>query len=529
MAIAKIDNQAVGLVTPGNTFQDLNKNCNCIGQDFCQLSEPDDTPQFQLDLTEADGVELVTDGTFVAACGVNWTCGAGWTIMANQAVLAAGGAGNLTVVVANEINLRQDGQYKVVFTVTNYVGGGSGTLQFNGFAGKLITFTGDVTALTTYVDMDNLPTGSFFFTGSGGATGFRIRDFSIKEMSSIATQYKDLNGNIIFADDTNNGITYDYTVGKAQVLIDWNLVSKVNDCYNLCIIDKTAATINLIVNGDFSVPAGSGWLFVGDWTFPAGVAQHAPGAGSFASTLQQSGILAINEAFEYTLTFNVSTYAAGIITVDVRTTGGDITIGTAAAAGIFSFNFSFLNGSNIIFSTPNDIGDFQIDDIVLAVQDKYKAPVFETECFKLEDASSCTCATILMTWTNDENAFGFDYENFTFVQKMRFCAKLYQPHYTKDDKDTYRDSAGNRTLLYSSTTKIERLKITPLPEYMHDALSIGIEHDTVRIGTTLSPDDTVEYVNDEDDYEPRWENQSLLAPITLEMIKDDQNLVNSNC
>lgn len=529
MAITKIDNQAVGLVTPGNSFQDLNANCNCIGQDFCQLSEPDDTPQFQVNLTEIDGVELLPSGTFAAACGVDWICNAGWTIAANTASLAAGGIGVLQISVANEIDLKQDRQYKVVFTVTNYVGGGSGTFRFQGFAPKDIVFTGNVAALTTYIDMDNIPSGGFHFFGSGGGTAFDITNVSIKEMSSIAIQYKDLNGNIVFANATNSDITYDYTVGKAQVLINWNRVSDVNNCYQICIIDKAAPDVNLLINGDFSVPAGAGWQFTGSWSFPAGVADHSLGVGAVPSILEQAVQLNISGNEKYTVTFDVVLYSSGIIDVFVATIGGDMFIGTASAVGSFSFDFDFIQGFNIVFSTIENVGAFQIDNIVLKKQDAFKPPVFETECFKLEDSTACNCSSTLMTWTNDENAFGFDYENFTFVQKMRFCAKLYQPHYTKDDKDTYRDSAGNRKLLYSSTTKIERLKITPLPEYMHDALSIGIEHDTVKIGTTLSPDDTVDYVNDEDNYEPDWNNQSLLAPITLEMIRDDQNLVNSNC
>lgn len=531
MAITKIDNQAVALVLPGDSFQDLNRDCNCVGQDFCQLTKIGDALQFQVDVTARPLGELVTAGDFSTACGVDWTCGAGWSIAAGLATFAAGSTGSIT----QSIDIFDQLYYQIVFTVTNYAGGGSGTVKLGGKT--VTTFTANsATNATFFIFLSGAPITNtdIEFTGEN-ATSYDLDNVSVRLASTIGMRFIDIaTGLQVFTSTTGTSITYGTTVGKAQISLSRFDFLTADQCYRVELMDIAIDTADLIVNGTFT--GGAGWVVVGDWTFPGTVARHTPGVGSFSSTLQQDLDLAIDGAKCYTLTFDITSYTAGVLTAGVITTpGGDtITLGTAAAAGSFSFNIEFIAGDDIIFSTPNDVGDFDLDNVVLKVQDKCKPTVLEAECFKLlqdEDIRS-ECNTLLMTWTNDENAFGLDYENFTFVQKMRHCAKLYHPRYTKDDKDTYRDSAGNRQMLYSSTTKIERLTLREMPEYMHDALSIGVEHDTFKIGARLTPasqDDTVEYVNDEDDYDPEWRNSNLLAPITLEMIKDNQNLVNANC
>jgi hypothetical protein len=144
---------------------------------------------------------------------------------------------------------------------------------------------------------------------------------------------------------------------------------------------------------------------------------------------------------------------------------------------------------------------------------------YVSECFYVKLEHECT---ILVTWTNNESAFGFDYSGLDFTQSLRVPAKLWQPKYNSDIKEIYVDSKGNRQILYARVVKDQLLSVKELPEYLHDALSIGINHDIVKL-------DGVEYVFEEDEYSPTWRNSSNLAPVLLRAIKKNQNLINSNC
>jgi hypothetical protein len=142
---------------------------------------------------------------------------------------------------------------------------------------------------------------------------------------------------------------------------------------------------------------------------------------------------------------------------------------------------------------------------------------YVSDCIDLKLSHGCT---LLLSWTNDENAFGFNYEDLNFQPQLRVKAKLWQPNYTKE-KDVFKDSAGNRTILKSETSKEKLLTISEMPEYLHDALSIGVEHDDFYI-------DGVKYTNEESEYSPAWRKSSQLAPVEVVVIKD-QFLRNNNC
>src|SRR5690606_4520871 len=103
---------------------------------------------------------------------------------------------------------------------------------------------------------------------------------------------------------------------------------------------------------------------------------------------------------------------------------------------------------------------------------------YVSECFYVKLEHECT---ILVTWTNNESAFGFDYSGLDFTQSLRVPAKLWQPKYNSDIKEIYVDSKGNRQILYARVVKDQLLSVQELPEYLHDALSIGINHDMVKL------------------------------------------------
>jgi hypothetical protein len=142
---------------------------------------------------------------------------------------------------------------------------------------------------------------------------------------------------------------------------------------------------------------------------------------------------------------------------------------------------------------------------------------YVSDCLTVKESHPCT---ILLSWTNEDNAYSFIYDGLTFEPKLRVEAKKWHPKYSKE-KDVFKDNAGNRTILKSETSKEEILSISEVPEYIHDALSIGLEHDFFYV-------DGQEYTNEEEEYTPKWRKSSSFAPVEITVIKD-QLLKNNNC
>ena len=142
---------------------------------------------------------------------------------------------------------------------------------------------------------------------------------------------------------------------------------------------------------------------------------------------------------------------------------------------------------------------------------------YESDCLNVQLMHDCT---LLLSWTNNDDSFGFNYTTLEFTPKLRAESKLWQPKYTKE-KIIYKDSSGARSLLKSETSKEELLTVAEVPQYIHDALSIGLENDFFYV-------EGIKYTNEETEYTPKWRKSSQLAPVEIVIIKD-QNLKNSNC
>lgn len=519
MSLTAINNQAVSLATPGNTFQDINGDCECVGRDFCQLVEPSDDTCVEVGLSETTGTELVTDGGFAAACGTNWTCGANWSIAAGIASKAAGAGNALSQFIAP---IDQNKLYKIVFTISNVGGTGNGTAYFTGFAQEtIITFpatSASAQTYTRYIFVDNLPDGTLIFEGDTTIT-YDLDNVSIKEMSTVGLRIKDDEGNVDFEEFTGVHVTYSQTVAKAKVCINWLVVST-DDCYNICLIDEAVEGKQLVLNSRFTNASdwtlGLGWAISGGNLNIDSTVTPGDDTGSTGDLCQN-----LKTGVKYTVTFTGANLVGVIQVFVIRTDLTNKLIGTVAnGANSLEIDMTSetLEATDILFAEDSSGAHaIDIDNVEIRLQDEYKVATLESECFKL---GTHPCSS-LFTWTNDENAFGFEYDTISYTQSLRHCAKLWIPSQSKD-KTPHRDSDGDRTLLYSSTTKITRLSMDYMPEYLHAAFGIALEHDTFTI-------DAEEYVNEEDLYEPNQPKNSLLASVDVEVIKDNQNLVNDNC
>lgn len=510
--------------TPG--LNDLDPDCECVGRDFCQMVEPADATKFEIALGVSTDIELVQDGAFVNPCSISvWSCGTDWDIPSGSAINSGGG----TAPISQDIGLLDDTLYRTIFTVVALAGGNL-QVRFGGSVVFTVFLAGGAATYTFFHLTGTLANQEISFTTSGGGVTAEIDNVGVKEMSTIGFRIKDQAGNVDYEEYDGTSVSYPITTSSsntivtnpiAMIQIDWTQVV-VGDCYTICIIDTTLEAANLIQNGGFD--SGANWTItniagLGGWVITGGVADHnVNGAGPESDTIAQvlSSPLVATKCYE--LTFDILNYMVGNLRVIANPSS--TLLGTFNSNGSKSVDIDDSADTTITFDA-NRADDYEIDNVSLLVRNECKTPVFESECFKLETSFKCS---EVFTATNDENAFGFDFvnPNFNFVQIFRHCSKLDQPNYPRDPKNTHVDSSGDRSILYSNVTKVTTLRMDRMPEYIHDAFSLFLEHDTFTI-------DTVEYVYDEVEYNPDWERSSLVAGIDLEVIKDDQLLVNANC
>lgn len=142
---------------------------------------------------------------------------------------------------------------------------------------------------------------------------------------------------------------------------------------------------------------------------------------------------------------------------------------------------------------------------------------YESYCLCLKEES----CTILIDWTNASNAYGFDYSELEFNPVVRVEGKLWKPTYPSE-VDSYLDNSGTGSLISSRTRKRYLLSIERQPEYIHDAIAIGLLNDTVKV-------DGLQVVKEEDEYAPKWVNSSNLASVETEVFVKILNLNNTRC
>jgi hypothetical protein len=314
---------------------------------------------------------------------------------------------------------------------------------------------------------------------------------------------------------------------------------------------------NLVTNGTFDEDL-DGWEDNGSWQWADGSVAHINETG--LQPLEQLGILEIGKFYKITFTigttdedegggveittfgstqyeeFTTHTVIGEALSEDLIFTpfygdGGQnfITLDDIEVVEIPAYSIEDTDG-NEVFLLPDltgvtvsgDIIQYEIDwsdidDGCYQIHITDGVIEYVSDCLSVKLTHDCS---ILLSWTNDESAYGFDYSNLGFTPKLRVEAKKWHPNYPKE-KNVFKDNAGNRTILKSETSKEEILTISEMPEYLHDALAIGLEHDSFMI-------DGVEYTNEETEYTPKWRKSSQLAPSEVVVIKD-QFLRNNSC
>lgn len=487
-------------------YNQLSLDCNCITRPFCQLVERDDPTAFETDLTFIDNVEMVTAPLFGTGCGVDWTCGANWSIAAAQGVKTAGAANDLE----QPVPIMATRYYRLQFTIDS-ISGGTLTVTLGGNTVNTYTTTGTKTA---FILLDTISDIRLIFSGDAGLA-VAIEVISLIEFSSLNYQIVDCDDRLIAYQQTDS-TNQSYSTDTVRTLIDWTIA--LDGCFKICLHDSQG---EMVLNGDFF--EDEFWTLDAGWSILNGVLTISSGATPTASQTFRYPLLS---GCCYDLTFDVLNHVTGDVIVDLD---GD-TLGEVGADGSFNFHIDLTgqtDGLVLGFTGKGEAVSDEMDidnvSIVMSGDDSGESPLqccegICSECFKVADEWDCT---FLLSWTNDDSAFGFDYTNISFTQFLRVEGKFNQPSWSKD-KQTHLSSNGSQDMLYSRVLETKLLRLREIPDYIHAALAIGLEHDSFFV-------DGVANINNEDNYEPNHRNSSLLSPIELEMEESLQDLVNSSC
>lgn len=235
----------------------------------------------------------------------------------------------------------------------------------------------------------------------------------------------------------------------------------------------------------------------------------------------------------YTLTFDISDYASGSVLFSLNSSSDNF-IYSVSADGSYYVNMDITSvGIDIVTGTGtafipltdpvtslyiNQTGTSEVNNLELKL-DPECVSTYCSECFELD---SCERG-MLLQWFNDDNGFGFNYSDVSFIQSMRVEGGLRVPTYDYLDETFYTTSSGEKGMIFNQAWKSKEMWVHELPEYMHDAISTGIAHDHFFV-------DGVEFVKSEGGYAPDWNiPESLLAPVIVKIEPKTQNLYNDNC
>lgn len=225
----------------------------------------------------------------------------------------------------------------------------------------------------------------------------------------------------------------------------------------------------------------------------------------------------------YTVSGTASGIGAGesaLIEVGNATTTDSV--GTVNADGDFSFDFNYTASATFYKSLYFiETGTFDITNLSLKL-DSDCATQYCSECF---DKNDCDYPgeTLNLKWTNNtKDAFGLNYTAVPLTHTLTVKGGLRNYDYNYDE-EYFNTSKGFNFPVYVDSIKQIEMWVHDVPEYIHDALRIGIVHDDFRVNN-------VKYTKVEGGYSPDWDTpNSLLAPVIVKLREQTQDTKNRNC
>lgn len=234
----------------------------------------------------------------------------------------------------------------------------------------------------------------------------------------------------------------------------------------------------------------------------------------------------------YTLPYSLESGKCYYISGNIRILGGGDsvvvelgdgvtydTIGTLSVDGGFSIQFTYdadpvyskirltRSGNPILYNLKLRLNSQCVDKIC-------------SECFKIDDCEPAHREHLKLEWTNNEPGLGFIYNN--FVNSLYIVGGLRNADYAYDE-ETFVTADRRRFRPYTASDKTIELWIHDIPEYLHDAIAVGLVHDEFYVNG-------VRYFKVDGGYTPDWDTpNSLLAPCVVKISEFQRDVVNDNC
>ena len=466
-------------------------------QIFCQPTEQLDNIGFQFEVSES--TELIINGNFNSA-SAGWTV-VGWVIgftdSGNQVGQQTTGVNALSqkgILTINDF-------YRVTLTVSNFpggtlvVGGGSGSSIFNGVL--TIQSNGTFTGFFQYNEGGGA--GDFIIQGSAASSiNIRVDDISVIKVSDVS----DYDIQII---DQETGNLID-TVPVANMRLSENILtvefnwaddlSVTNGCRQIQIIDNTNLFEDTFANNQ-------GWTLGVDVTIAGGVMDFTdsgaacPSPVGFDCSANISNIFVIGESYE--ITYTTVNFSVARVAVFCGRTQGTL----QSSNGTFVQELICTSITKLQFGFIGGVADsIQITSITIK---KVNNIAGRSECYDLQTDHDCT---LLFKWSNNESWGGFDYQTppvgagepiLAFQHQLRLESKFRGTKYPSA-RIIGDDSAGVKSMDYTSLRKVKILDIHRAPDYLHDAIAAFFMQDNRTI-------EDISYIM-EDEYEPSAPNES---------------------
>lgn len=235
----------------------------------------------------------------------------------------------------------------------------------------------------------------------------------------------------------------------------------------------------------------------------------------------------------YVLAFTLDYNGSGAVNFyggdTIDDTAGATLLGTANADGNFTFDFDFpaSGGEDFTYIIIEDTGtpESVVSNFSIKLDTECPDQVC-TECLVKDDCNE-PCELPLLEWWNDDNGFGFEYENMVLRHSMYVTGGLRarRGNYPEDEVFTF--SNGESQRLYAQVQQTKDLYVHDIPEYMHEAIMVGLAHDHFTVTVN---GETIEYIKGSGNFEPDYDiPNSLMAGIIITLYEKNQDLYNRNC